>query len=184
MIQKLDDDFDDLDEIEELSPEDQAAYKEMEEYYESSLKKFKEGEIIQGRVIHLTKDNVTVDVGFKSEGVISLREFNESEKNLEIGDEIEVFLERSEDNDGIVVLSKEKANKIKIWEKLVTAFEAEEIIEGTVVAKAKGGLTVDIGLKLMRLSNYIVRTSSFLLSIPGTNNQNFCRPWKITFRPV
>ncbi len=73
--------------------------------------------------------------------------FSESEKNLELGDEIEVFLERSEDNDGIVVLSKEKANKIKIWEKLVTAFEAEEIIEGTVVAKAKGGLTVDIGLK-------------------------------------
>ncbi len=147
MIQKLDDDFDDLDEREELSPEDQAAYKEMEEYYESSLKKFKEGEIIQGRVIHLTKDNVTVDVGFKSEGVISLREFSTSEKALELGDEIEVFLERSEDNDGIVVLSKEKANKIKIWEKLVTAFEAEEIIEGTVVAKAKGGLTVDIGLK-------------------------------------
>jgi len=147
VIQKLNDDFDDLDEMEELSPEDQAAYKEMEEYYESSLKKFKEGEIIQGRVIHLTKDNVTVDVGFKSEGVISLREFSESEKNLELGDEIEVFLERSEDNDGIVVLSKEKANKIKIWEKLVTAFEAEEIIEGTVVAKAKGGLTVDIGLK-------------------------------------
>lgn len=147
MIQKLDDDFDDLDEREELSPEDQAAYEEMEEYYESSLKKFKEGEIIQGRVIHLTKDNVTVDVGFKSEGVISLREFSSSEKALELGDEIEVFLERSEDNDGIVVLSKEKANKIKIWEKLVTAFEAEEIIEGTVVAKAKGGLTVDIGLK-------------------------------------
>jgi len=147
VIQKLDDDFDDLDEREELSPEDQAAYKEMEEYYESSLKKFKEGEIIQGRVIHLTKDNVTVDVGFKSEGVISLREFSSSEKALELGDEIEVFLERSEDNDGIVVLSKEKANKIKIWEKLVTAFEAEEIIEGTVVAKAKGGLTVDIGLK-------------------------------------
>jgi small subunit ribosomal protein S1 len=147
VIQKLNDDFDDLDEVEELSPEDQAAYKEMEEYYESSLKKFKEGEIIQGRVIHLTKDNVTVDVGFKSEGVISLREFSEAEKDLTVGDEIEVFLERSEDNDGIVVLSKEKANKIKIWEKLVTAFEAEEIIEGTVVAKAKGGLTVDIGLK-------------------------------------
>ncbi|MGV7220721.1 MAG: 30S ribosomal protein S1 [Nitrospinales bacterium] len=147
VIQKLNDDFDEMDEVEELSPEDQAAYKEMEEYYESSLRKFKEGEIIQGKVIHLTKDNVTVDVGFKSEGVISLREFSEAEKNLELGDEIEVFLERSEDNDGIVVLSKEKANKIKIWEKLVTAFEAEEIIEGTVVAKAKGGLTVDIGLK-------------------------------------
>ena len=147
MIQKLEDDIDDLDEKEELSPEDQAAYREMEEYYEHSLKKFREGEIIQGRVIHLSKDTVTVDVGFKSEGVISLKEFSESEKDLQVGDEIEVYLERAEDNEGIVVLSKEKANKIKVWEKLVKAFEAEEIIEGTVIAKAKGGLTVDIGLK-------------------------------------
>lgn len=147
MIQKLENDFDDLDEKEELSPEEQADYREMEEYYENSLKKFREGEIIQGKVIHLTKDTVTIDVGFKSEGVISLKEFSESEKNLEIGEEIEVYLERAEDNEGIVVLSKEKANKIKVWEKLVKAFEAEEIIEGTVIAKAKGGLTVDIGLK-------------------------------------
>jgi len=146
-MQKLEDDFDDLDEKEELSPEDQAAYREMEEYYEHSLKKFREGEIIQGRVIHLSKDTVTVDVGFKSEGIINLKEFSESEKDLQIGDEIEVYLERAEDNEGIVVLSKEKANKIKVWEKLVKAFEAEEIIEGTVIAKAKGGLTVDIGLK-------------------------------------
>ncbi|MCH8208552.1 MAG: S1 RNA-binding domain-containing protein, partial [Nitrospinae bacterium] len=146
-MQKLEDDFDDLDEKEELSPEDQAAYREMEEYYEHSLKKFREGEIIQGRVIHLSKDTVTVDVGFKSEGIINLKEFSESEKDLQVGDEIEVYLERAEDNEGIVVLSKEKANKIKIWEKLVKAFEAEEIIEGTVIAKAKGGLTVDIGLK-------------------------------------
>lgn len=147
MIQKLDNDFDDFDEKEELSPEDQAAYREMEEYYESSLKKFREGEIIEGKVIRLSKETVTIDVGFKSEGVISLKEFSESEKPLQIGDTIELFLERAEDNDGIVVLSKEKANKIKVWEKLVKAFEAEEIIEGTVIAKAKGGLTVDIGLK-------------------------------------
>ena len=82
MIQKLENDIDDLDEKEELSPEDQAAYREMEEYYENSLKKFREGEIIQGKVIHLTKDTVTVDVGYKSEVVISLKEFSESEKDL------------------------------------------------------------------------------------------------------
>ncbi|MCH6580706.1 MAG: 30S ribosomal protein S1, partial [Nitrospinae bacterium] len=119
----------------------------MEAYFEKSLKNFREGEIIIGRVLGLAKGMVTVDVGFKSEGLINLNEFPEAEKDMQIGDEIEVFLERVEDNNGIVVLSKEKANKIKIWEKLVKAFEAEEIIEGIVVAKAKGGLTVDIGLK-------------------------------------
>lgn len=138
-------DIDDMEE--ELSAEEKAAHQEMEAYFEKSLKNFKEGEIIIGRVLGLAKGMVTVDVGFKSEGLINLNEFPEAEKDLQIGDEIEVFLERVEDNNGIVVLSKEKANKIKIWEKLVEAFEAEEIIEGIVVAKAKGGLTVDIGLK-------------------------------------
>ncbi len=132
---------------EELSAEEKAAHQEMEAYFEKSLKNFREGEIIIGKVLGLSKGLVTVDVGFKSEGLINLNEFLEAEKDLQIGDEIEVFLERVEDNNGIVVLSKEKANKIKIWEKLVKAFEAEEIIEGIVVAKAKGGLTVDIGLK-------------------------------------
>ncbi len=132
---------------EELTAEEKSAHAEMEAYFDKSLKNFREGEIIIGKVLGLSKGLVTVDVGFKSEGMISHSEFPEAEKDLSVGDEIEVFLERVEDNNGIVVLSKEKANKIKIWEKLVTAFEAEEIIEGIVVAKAKGGLTVDIGLK-------------------------------------
>jgi len=141
-------DFDDSMELEEeLTTEEKSAHAEMEAYFDKSLKNFREGEIITGKVLGLSKGLVTVDVGFKSEGIISHSEFPEAEKDLHIGDEIEVFLERVEDNNGIVVLSKEKANKIKIWEKLVTAFEAEEIIEGIVVAKAKGGLTVDIGLK-------------------------------------
>lgn len=141
-------DFDDSIELEEgLTAEEKSAQAEMEAYFDKSLKNFREGEIIIGKVLGLSKGLVTVDVGFKSEGIISHSEFPEAEKDLSIGDEIEVFLERVEDNNGIVVLSKEKANKIKIWEKLVTAFEAEEIIEGIVVAKAKGGLTVDIGLK-------------------------------------
>ena len=132
---------------EELTAEETAARQEMEQYFETSLTNFREGEIIRGKVLTLANGMVTVDVGFKSEGVINLNEFPAAEKDLEIGDEIEVFLERVEDNDGIVVLSKEKANKIKIWENLVSAFEKEELIEGIVVAKAKGGLTVDIGLK-------------------------------------
>jgi len=89
----------------------------------------------------------TIDVGFKSEGNIHLHEFSNNGQDLSVGDEVEVFLERSEDNEGNVVLSKEKANKIKLWDELVTKHDAEEIIEGTIIAKAKGGLTVDIGLK-------------------------------------
>ncbi|MFQ5481840.1 MAG: 30S ribosomal protein S1 [Nitrospinaceae bacterium] len=140
--------FEDPEEQETLTEEDQALRAEMEAYFETSLRKFREGEIITGHVLSINKGMVTVDVGFKSEGVINLNEFPQAEKEtLKAGEEVEVFLERVEDQDGIVVLSKEKANKIKIWEKLVKAFEAEETIEGTVVAKAKGGLTVDIGLK-------------------------------------
>ena len=138
---------DDFDEEEKLSPEDQAAWDEMEEYFSESLHQFKEGQVIQGTIIELAKGLATVDVGFKSEGTIHLHEFPNNGQDLSVGDKVEVFLERVEDNDGNVVLSKEKANKIKLWDSLVIKHEAEEIIEGTIIAKAKGGLTVDIGLK-------------------------------------
>ena len=138
---------DDSDEKEQLSPEDQAALDEMEEYFSESLHQFKEGQVIQGTIIELAKGLATVDVGFKSEGTIHLQEFPNNGQDLSVGDVVEVFLERVEDNDGNVVLSKEKANKIKLWDSLVIKHEAEEIIEGTIIAKAKGGLTVDIGLK-------------------------------------
>ena len=138
---------DDIDEEEKLSPEDQADWDEMEKYFSESLHQFKEGQIIQGTVIELAKGLATIDVGFKSEGNIHLHEFPNNGQDMSVGDEVEVFLERSEDNDGNVVLSKEKANKIKLWDELVSKYEAEEIIEGTIIAKAKGGLTVDIGLK-------------------------------------
>ncbi len=142
----FEDDFEE-EEKEELSPEDQASWEEMETYFTESLNQFKEGQIINGKIIEISKGMATVDVGFKSEGIVQLHEFPDNGKNMAIGDEVEVFLERVEDNDGNVVLSKEKANKIKLWDELVKTYEADEIIEGTVVAKAKGGLTVDIGLK-------------------------------------
>ncbi len=142
----FEDDFEE-EERKELSPEDQASWEEMETYFTESLNQFKEGQIINGKIIEISKGMATVDVGFKSEGIVQLHEFPDNGKNMAIGDEVEVFLERVEDNDGNVVLSKEKANKIKLWDELVKTYEADEIIEGTVVAKAKGGLTVDIGLK-------------------------------------
>ena len=141
----FEDDFDE--EEEKLSPEDQAAWDEMEKYFSESLHQFKEGQVVQGTVIELAKGIATIDIGFKSEGNVHIHEFSNNGQDLSVGDEVEVFLERSEDNEGNVVLSKEKANKIKLWDELVTKYEAEEIIEGTITAKAKGGLTVDIGLK-------------------------------------
>lgn len=140
-------DKNDIEVQESLSPEDQVTFDEMEAYFSDSLGQFKEGQIINGTIIGMSKDNIVVDVGFKSEGVISMREFPDYGKSLSVGDEVEVYLERVEDNDGNVVLSKDKAIKIKIWDDLVKTYEADETIEGVVVAKAKGGLTVDIGLR-------------------------------------
>ena len=145
LLKKMDED--DKAELGDLTPNEEACYQEMETYFNKSLGRFKASQIIMGKVIAISKGLVTVDVGFKSEGMISLSEFPESGKNLQIEDEVEVFMEKVEDNDGNVVLSKEKANKIKIWDDLVKTYEADEIIQGTVIAKAKGGVTVDIGLK-------------------------------------
>ncbi len=138
---------DDKTELEELTPGQIASYEEMESYFNDSLGRFKASQVIMGKVIAISNGLATIDVGFKSEGLVSLSEFPGNGKNLQVGEDVEVFLEKVEDNHGNVVLSKEKALKIKIWDDLVKIYEADETIQGVVVAKAKGGLTVDIGLK-------------------------------------
>jgi small subunit ribosomal protein S1 len=121
---------------------------EMERLYEDSMKSFKEGENIKGHVVDINQNTVTVDIGFKSEGVISRNEFPNYAKNLNVGDEIIVFLERVEDKNGQVVLSKEKADKIKIWDDITRSYNNNEPVEGVVTERIKGGLNVDIvGLK-------------------------------------
>ena len=145
LLEKMNED--DKADLEELSPNEEAINQEMETYFNESLSRFKASQIIIGKVIAISKGLATIDVGFKSEGLVSLSEFPENGKDLQLDDEVEVFLEKVEDNDGNVVLSKEKANKIKIWDDLVKIYEADKIIQGVVIAKAKGGLTVDIGLK-------------------------------------
>ena len=145
LLEKMNED--DKAELGELTPNEEAINQEMETYFNESLSRFKASQIIMGKVISISKGLATIDVGFKSEGLVSLSEFPENGKDLQIDDDVEVFLEKVEDNDGNVVLSKEKANKIKIWDDLVKIYEADEIIQGVVIAKAKGGLTVDIGLK-------------------------------------
>lgn len=115
--------------------------------YEDSLESIKEGQVIRGVIVSLEREHVVVDVGYKSEGVIALDEFSNRGRDLKVGEEVDVFLETREDNEGRVVLSKEKANRIKVWDLISDAYEKEETVTGTVVARIKGGLTVDVGVR-------------------------------------
>ncbi|MFQ5913326.1 MAG: 30S ribosomal protein S1 [Nitrospinota bacterium] len=119
----------------------------MGKIYEESLQSIKEGQVIKGTVVRIDRDHVVVDVGYKSEGEISLDEFPESGRSLKVGDEVDVFLETKEDAEGRIGLSKEKANRIKVWDKISEAYEKEETVKGTVIARIKGGLTVDVGVR-------------------------------------
>ncbi len=108
--------------------------------------KLKEGSIVKGRVIQILKDTVIVDVGYKSEGQISIDEFaNPTGGNaVTVGDEVEVLFERSEDENGLVMLSKREADRMRVWDEISEACEKDEIIEGTISQKVKGGLAVTI----------------------------------------
>jgi small subunit ribosomal protein S1 len=109
----------------------------------------KEGELAKGKVLAIDDDYVTVDVGFKSEGMIASWEFMDEDGSMlvAVGDSVEVLIEDAEDEDGRVVLSKEKAERLKVWDEISQAYEREESVEGTIVARVKGGLSVDIGVK-------------------------------------
>ena len=112
---------------------------------------FKPGEIIKGEIIKVTEDHVFVDINYKSEGKIPISEFsnfNLAEKEeIKEGEKIDVYIEQIEDKNGVVVLSKDKANIKKIWQNITKAHENDEIIQGKVVAAVKGGLTIDVGIK-------------------------------------
>ncbi len=106
----------------------------------------KEGEIVQGTVVAVQRDNVIIDIGGKSEGMISLSEFNDGsgEITVKAGDRIDVYIESRENDDGLVTLSKEKADKMKVWDEISGACERDELIEGTISQRVKGGLSVTI----------------------------------------
>ncbi len=117
--------------------------------YEESLKSIKEGEVVAGEIVQVDKEYVLVDIGYKSEGQINIREFIDDEGNLaaNVGDKIEVLLERREDDEGVIRLSKEKAAKIKVWDKIREIYENDGTVKGTILSRVKGGLSVDIGLQ-------------------------------------
>jgi small subunit ribosomal protein S1 len=111
---------------------------------------FKVGEIVDGRVLSVTKDYVVVDIGYKAEGQISISEFKNSEGEIEcnVGDVVEVYVDQADNNDdALVELSKDKARKLRVWDRISVACERDELVKGTVIARVKGGLSVDIGVK-------------------------------------
>jgi len=116
---------------------------------DQSLQELVEGEVVTGYVLEVSEDEVIVDIGYKSEGLVNANEFRDEDGvlSLAVGDEVEVLLERREDQDGNVVVSREKAEKMKVWGKIEDAFKNDQIIDGVVVDRVKGVLAVNIGVR-------------------------------------
>ncbi len=117
--------------------------------YEESIRDLREREVVSGTVVGISQDGVLVDVGYKSEGIIPKAQFTDESGELTIaeGDTVEVFLEKKEDSEGLIYLSKEKADKMKVWNDIGQSYENNEPIRGKIISRIKGGLTVDIGVR-------------------------------------
>ena len=133
----------------EGDPDDGENMESLMEMYEESFKRFAEGEVVTGRIISVDKDHVLVDIGYKSEGQISIHEFTDEngDNRAAVGDAVEVMVEWWDDENEVVVLSKEKAEKVKVWEEIKEAYDNDETVEGVIVNRVKGGFSVDIGVQ-------------------------------------
>jgi small subunit ribosomal protein S1 len=130
---------------------DQKAGADFEKLFAASIQEndFKVGDVVTGTVVEVQTDYVLVDINYKSEGLIPISEFRvvDGVRDVKPGESIEVLIDRIENENGMIVLSKDKADMLRAWSDISKAAENEEVIEGTVVAKVKGGLSVDIGVK-------------------------------------
>ncbi len=128
---------------------DDMSYEDLAAMYDASMRHLSEGEIIKGTVIELTANDAVIDVGYKSEGLVPLHEFSTRDGDISVqpGDEVEVLLERAEDVEGHVLLSKRKAERMRVWADVERSYNASEVIKGRVLDRIKGGLTVDIGIR-------------------------------------
>jgi small subunit ribosomal protein S1 len=136
-------------EEDEDSQSDSGAYEQLLKMYEGSFRNIAEGEVIKGTVLKVSSSDVVVDVGYKSEGVIQLQEFidEQGECIVQPGDTVDVLLEHTEDQHGHIVLSREKAEKMKIWDEVEKAYDDKKVVIGRVIERIKGGLAVDIGVR-------------------------------------
>jgi small subunit ribosomal protein S1 len=131
---------------ETVDPEE---YARLLDLYDNSFRHISEGEVVKGTVLKVTASEVVVDVGYKSEGIIAVDEFVDENGQVTVqpGDTVDVLLERTEDRDGYVVLSREKAEKMKIWDEIEKAYADRKVVIGRVIERIKGGLAVDIGVR-------------------------------------
>ncbi|NHQ59322.1 30S ribosomal protein S1 [Chlorobium sp. BLA1] len=116
---------------------------QMEQLYSSTLNEITEDEIVKGRIVSISNKDVTIDVGFKSEGIVSLLEFRDDDE-VKVGDDVEVYLENIEDKMGQLILSKKKADVLRIWDKIYDSIENDTIINGKIINRVKGGMTVSL----------------------------------------
>jgi len=128
--------------------EEDSAEINIEEMYEQSLRQIQEGELITGEIIKIDEEYVLVDIGYKSEGIIPIREFKDTDGKVtaKAGDKVDVVLERKENDEGVVTLSMERAKKIKVWDQIRDIQNSDGIIQGKVIHRVKGGLSIDVGL--------------------------------------
>ena len=135
----------------EAAPEESAepmSPESLEEAYDNSIKAFTDGEIVKGIVVDVNRDEVMIDIGFKSEGYIPASEFDAGQNDLptvQVGDEIDVYIVRREDSEGQIVLSKKIADQTLIWDEIATAYEAGTPVMGRIIERIKGGLRVSVG---------------------------------------
>ena len=124
----------------EYSPEE---FKQLAQLYDKTFSSIHEGEIVRGKIVAITDNGVAIDIGFKSEGLVSLTEFPNIDE-LKPGDEVEVFLESVENKDGQLVLSRKRADFMRTWERITKSYETGEVLHGKITRRIKGGLVVDL----------------------------------------
>ncbi|HDY67677.1 MAG TPA: 30S ribosomal protein S1 [Candidatus Scalindua sp.] len=122
-------------------------FEKIDEVYNTSVKNFALGTILKGKILGTIGNDVIIDTGYKSEGIIPLSEFD-SPDEVKMGNEIDVMLESFEDDTGLIQISKRKADRIRGWEKIVTKYKEGDVVKGKVIRKIKGGLLVDIGIPI------------------------------------
>jgi small subunit ribosomal protein S1 len=127
-------------EEQEYSPDE---FQQMLSMYEGTLQDIREGEVVNGTVLGVTRDDVIVDVGFKSEGIIPIAEFPEP-INIQVGERIQVYLDAIEDSDGQLVLSKQKADFMRVWDRIKECHDSGQTVQGRIVRRIKGGMVVDL----------------------------------------
>src|SRR6266480_5807905 len=147
---------------------------EFETLFEESLRTVKPGGVVKGRVVGITSTHVLIDVGYKSEGQIPIQEFTDRQGNVQVkvGDDVDVYFESSESEGGGIVLSRQRAENLKVWEELERAFNEERGVEGHIIGKVKGGFKVDVGVPAFLPGSHVdIRPNRNLDRFIGTRDR-------------